>query len=106
YKQGKTDKVKPDSMTKQVGWFKEILELKDESYDASEFMEGVKGDIFSDKVYVFTPKGDVTELPQGSGPLDFAYSIHTDIGNKTVGAKINGKMVQLEIGRASCRKGV
>ncbi|XBG78269.1 hypothetical protein V4S31_03825 [Enterococcus cecorum] len=53
-------------MTKQVGWFKEILELKDESYDASEFMEGVKGDIFSDKVYVFTPKGDVTELPQGS----------------------------------------
>ena len=96
YKQGKTDKVKPDSMTKQVGWFKEILELKDESYDASEFMEGVKGDIFSDKVYVFTPKGDVTELPQGSGPLDFAYSIHTDIGNKTVGAKINGKMVQLD----------
>ena len=96
YKQGKTDKVKPDNMTKQVGWFKEILELKDESYDASEFMEGVKGDIFSDKVYVFTPKGDVTELPQGSGPLDFAYSIHTDIGNKTVGAKINGKMVQLD----------
>lgn len=96
YKEGKTEKVKPDKMTQQVGWFKEILELKDESYDASDFMEGVKGDIFSDKVYVFTPKGDVTELPQGSGPLDFAYSIHTDVGNKTTGAKVNGKMVQLD----------
>ncbi|MGX7132509.1 MULTISPECIES: RelA/SpoT family protein [Enterococcus] len=96
YKEGKTEKVKPDKMTQQVGWFKEILELQDDSYDASEFMEGVKGDIFSDKVYVFTPKGDVTELPQGSGPLDFAYSIHTDVGNKTTGAKINGKMVQLD----------
>ncbi len=51
-------------MTKQLSWFHEILELQDESYDASEFMEGVKGDIFSDKVYVFTPKGDVTELPK------------------------------------------
>lgn len=96
YKEGKTDKVKPDKMSKQVSWFNEILELQDESYDASEFMEGVKGDIFSDMVYVFTPKGDVTELPQGSGPLDFAYSIHTDVGNKTTGAKVNGKMVQLD----------
>lgn len=96
YKEGKIEKVKPDKMTQQVGWFREILELQDESYDASEFMEGVKGDIFSDKVYVFTPKGDVTELPQGSGPLDFSYSIHTDIGNKTTGAKVNGKMVQLD----------
>ena len=96
YKEGRTEKVEPDQMTKQLGWFHEILELKDESYDASEFMESVKGDIFSDKVFVFTPKGDVTELPKGSGPLDFAYSIHTEIGNKTTGAKVNGKMVQLD----------
>lgn len=96
YKEGKNEKVEPDGMTKQLSWFHEIIELQDESYDASEFMEGVKGDIFSDKVYVFTPKGDVTELPKGSGPLDFAYSIHTDVGNKTTGAKINGKMVQLD----------
>ena len=96
YKEGVTEKAKPDKMTQQVGWFKELLELQDESFDASEFMEGVKGDIFSDKVYVFTPKGDVSELPQGSGPLDFSYNIHTDIGNKTVGAKINGKIVQLD----------
>lgn len=96
YKEGHTEQVKTDAMTQQVGWFKELLELQDESFDASEFMEGVKGDIFSDKVYVFTPKGDVSELPKGSGPLDFAYNVHTDIGNKTVGAKINGKMVQLD----------
>ncbi len=96
YKEGHTEEIKPDAMTQQLGWFKEILELQDESFDASEFMEGVKGDIFSDKVYVFTPKGDVSELPKGSGPLDFAYNIHTDIGSKTVGAKVNGKMVQLD----------
>ncbi|MHC5247360.1 RelA/SpoT family protein [Enterococcus sp. HY326] len=96
YKEGKTDQVEPDNMSKQLSWFHELIELQDESYDASDFMEGVKGDIFSDKVYVFTPKGDVTELPKGSGPLDFAYSIHTDVGNKTTGAKVNGKMVQLD----------
>ncbi|MBO0470977.1 bifunctional (p)ppGpp synthetase/guanosine-3',5'-bis(diphosphate) 3'-pyrophosphohydrolase [Enterococcus sp. DIV0242_7C1] len=96
YKEGKTEKVDEDSDSKQLSWFREILELQDESYDASEFMESVKGDIFSDKVYVFTPTGEVTELPKGSGPLDFAYSVHTEIGNKTTGAKVNGKMVQLD----------
>lgn len=97
YKEGKTDKLEQqDGVSRQLGWFREIIELQDESYDASDFMESVKGDIFSDKVYVFTPKGDVTELPKGSGPLDFAYNIHTEIGNKTTGAKINGKMVPLD----------
>lgn len=96
YKEGYTDKLQPNEMTNQVGWFKELLELQDESFDASDFMESVKGDIFSDKVYVFTPKGDVSELPKGSGPLDFAYHVHTDVGNKTVGVKINGKMAQLD----------
>ncbi len=96
YKEGRTEQVESDAVSHQVSWFKELLELQDESFDASEFMESVKGDIFSDKVYVFTPKGDVSELPKGSGPLDFAFNIHTDIGKKTVGAKINGKMVQLD----------
>lgn len=96
YKEGKTDEVSADSGTQQLSWFREILELQDESHDAADFMESVKGDIFSDKVYVFTPKGDVTELKKGSGPLDFAYNIHTEIGNKTTGAKINGKMVPLD----------
>ncbi|MDF0480601.1 bifunctional (p)ppGpp synthetase/guanosine-3',5'-bis(diphosphate) 3'-pyrophosphohydrolase [Vagococcus sp. PNs007] len=96
YKEGKTDKQEEDQESKQLSWFHEIIELQDESYDAAEFMEGVKGDIFSDKVYVFTPKGDVTELPKGSVPLDFAYNIHTEVGNKTTGAKVNGKMVPLD----------
>ncbi|MGX7058476.1 RelA/SpoT family protein [Vagococcus humatus] len=94
YKEGKS--AKEDEDNRQLGWFREILELQAESYDASDFMESVKGDIFGDKVYVFTPKGDVTELPKGSCPLDFAYSIHTEIGNKTTGAKVNGKMVPLD----------
>ncbi|MGX7030377.1 RelA/SpoT family protein [Vagococcus zengguangii] len=96
YKEGKTDKVEENSEAKQLSWFRELIELQDESTNASDFMEGVKGDIFKDKVYVFTPKGDVTELPQGSGPLDFAYNVHTEVGNKTTGAKVNGKMVPLD----------
>ncbi len=95
YKEGKRDEVKYDSNGKKIDMFREILELGDETSDAADFMESVKGDIFSDRVYVFTPKGDVYELSQGSGPLDFAYTIHTEVGNKTVGAKVNGKIVPL-----------
>src|SRR5699024_8926990 len=95
YKEGITKKVEDGSMENKLSWFKDIIELQDESSNASDFMESVKEDIFRDKVYVFTPKGDVSELPSGSGPLDFAYHIHTEIGNKTVGAKINGKIVPL-----------
>jgi GTP pyrophosphokinase len=63
--------------------------------DAKEFMDTVKGDLFPDVVYVFTPRGDVKELQQGSTPVDFAYSVHTDIGHQCVGAKVNGKIVPL-----------
>jgi GTP pyrophosphokinase len=95
YKEGKRDEVKYDSNGHKIDMFREILELGDETSNAADFMEGVKGDIFSDRVYVFTPKGDVYELSKGSGPLDFAYTIHTEVGNKTVGAKVNGKIVPL-----------
>ncbi len=73
----------------------DLIDLQDDSKNASEFVESVKEDIFKDKVYVFTPKGDVVELPSGAGPLDFAYNIHTEIGHKTIGAKVNGKIVPL-----------
>lgn len=95
YKEGITRKVEDDSDGKKISWFRDIIELQDESSDASDFMESVKEDIFKDKVYVFTPKGDVSELPSGAGPLDFAFNIHTEIGNKTTGAKVNGKIVPL-----------
>lgn len=96
YKEGKTDGVKETTTGEKLNLFKEIIELQNESIDASDFMESVKGDLFSDRVYVFTPKGDVFELPKGAGPLDMAYSIHTEIGNHTTGAKVNGKIVPLD----------
>lgn len=96
YKEGKTDGVKETTTGEKLNLFKEIIELQNESSDASDFMESVKGDLFSDRVYVFTPKGDVFELPKGAGPLDMAYSIHTEIGNHTTGAKVNGKIVPLD----------
>ncbi|HUC91343.1 MAG TPA: bifunctional (p)ppGpp synthetase/guanosine-3',5'-bis(diphosphate) 3'-pyrophosphohydrolase [Paenibacillus sp.] len=80
----------------KVKWFREILELQNEARDASEFMESLKMDFFSDLVFVFTPKGEVFELPAGSVPLDFAYRIHTEVGNRTIGAKVNGRIVPLD----------
>lgn len=95
YKEGKkvTDSM---SFDKKLTWFREILEFQNNTNNAEEFMESLKIDLFSDMVFVFTPKGDVIELPSGSVPLDFAYRIHSEIGNKTIGAKVNGKMVTLD----------
>ncbi|GKS80486.1 GTP pyrophosphokinase [Ligilactobacillus pabuli] len=95
YKEGKKDAVNSTETGEKLNFFKEILEFQNESEDANDFMESVKGDLFSDRVYVFTPKGDVLELPKGSVPLDMAYSIHTEIGNHTTGTKVNGKIVPL-----------
>ncbi|TXL68070.1 bifunctional (p)ppGpp synthetase/guanosine-3',5'-bis(diphosphate) 3'-pyrophosphohydrolase [Cerasibacillus terrae] len=95
YKEGKQAKNGP-TFEKKLAWFREILEWQNETHDAEEFMESLKVDLFSDMVYVFTPKGDVIELPSGSVPIDFAYRIHTEIGNQTIGAKINSKMEPLD----------
>ncbi|KEF39401.1 (p)ppGpp synthetase, RelA/SpoT family [Schinkia azotoformans MEV2011] len=96
YKEGKQITQNRENLQEKMTWFREILEWQQDTNDAEEFMESLKIDLFSDMVFVFTPKGDVYELPRGSVPIDFAYRIHTEIGNKTIGAKVNGKMVPLD----------
>ncbi len=96
YKDGKEQGVAPGSFGDKMNWVREIIELQQESRDAAEFMESVKMDFFTDLVFVFTPKGEVFELPAGSVPLDFAYRIHTEVGNRTIGAKVNGRIVPLD----------
>lgn len=81
---------------KKLAWLRQLLEWQHDLRDAREFMESLKIDLFADAVFVFSPKGDVVELPAGSIPLDFAYRIHTDIGHRCVGAKVNGRIVPLE----------
>lgn len=81
--------------SKQFAWVRQLLEWQQDLRDPREFLETVKIDLFPDEVYVFTPKGDVKQLPVGSTPVDFAYSIHTQIGHQCVGAKVNGKIVPL-----------
>ena len=80
---------------KYFSWLRDLIHSQKDLPSAKEFLEAVKGNIFPDVVYVFTPKGDVIELPQDSTPVDFAYNIHTDIGHQCVGAKVNGKIVPL-----------
>ncbi|RBP68341.1 GTP pyrophosphokinase [Alkalibaculum bacchi] len=86
---------KEDSFEDKLVWLRQILEWQRELQDSSEFMETLKLDLFSDEVFVFTPKGDVMQFPKGATPLDFAYRVHSDIGNKCIGAKVNGKIVPL-----------
>ncbi|MCM8710444.1 bifunctional (p)ppGpp synthetase/guanosine-3',5'-bis(diphosphate) 3'-pyrophosphohydrolase [Clostridium sp. SYSU_GA19001] len=84
------------TLDSKLSWLREILEWQRDTSDAEEFMEGFKIDLFSDEVYVFTPKGSVINLPSEATPIDFAYRIHTDIGNRCIGAKVNGRMVPLD----------
>ena len=93
YKEGITS----DSNNEEVklAWIRQTLEWQQEVHDSKEFMDILKVDLFSNQVFVFTPKGDVIELPAGSTPLDFAYKIHSRVGEKCVGAKVNGKMVPI-----------
>ena len=95
YKEGITQRVDNDQLSEHISWFRDILELQSESRNASDFMDSIKEDIFKDKVYVFSPKGDVMELPSGSSTLDFAFHVHTEVGSKSMGAKVNGKIVPL-----------
>ena len=78
-----------------IGWLRQLIEWHRELSGAEEFLESVRTDVFSDQVFVYTPKGEIKDLPTGSTPLDFAYRIHTDLGHRCIGAKVNGRLVQL-----------
>ncbi len=92
YKEGKKEL---DETDKQMIWLREVLEWQRELSTPSEFLEYLKIDLFQDDVFVFTPKGELKQLPKGSTPLDFAYAVHSDVGNHCTGAKVNDKMVPL-----------
>jgi GTP diphosphokinase / guanosine-3',5'-bis(diphosphate) 3'-diphosphatase len=93
YKEGKT---RDKEFEEKLSWLRQILEWQSDLEEPHEFMENLKVDLFEDEVFVFTPKGDVISLPRGGTPVDFAYHIHTEIGDRCVGAKINGKIIPLE----------
>jgi guanosine-3',5'-bis(diphosphate) 3'-pyrophosphohydrolase len=92
YKEGVTDKT----LDQKMSWFRQMLEWQDELKDAKDFMESLKIDLFVDEVFVFTPKGDVFGMPNGSTPIDFAYRVHTEVGHRSVGARVNGRIVPLD----------
>ncbi len=93
YKEGVSNLKETDS---KFAWLRQLLEWQMDTRDENEFMETLKVDLFTDEVFVFTPKGDVVSLPFGSTPIDFAYNIHSAIGNKMIGAKINSKMEPID----------
>ncbi|MBQ8342268.1 MAG: bifunctional (p)ppGpp synthetase/guanosine-3',5'-bis(diphosphate) 3'-pyrophosphohydrolase, partial [Clostridia bacterium] len=93
YKSGASSK---EEMDKRLQWVSNLLETEDETRDPDEFMKAFKTDIFQDEIFVFTPKGDVITLPSGATVIDFAYAIHSAVGNKMVGAKINGMIVPID----------
>ncbi len=92
YKEKKSDK---DKFDQSLVWLRQLMEWQQEMKDPREFMESVRVDLFPDEVYVFTPKGDVKALPEGSTPIDFAFAVHTQVGQHCAGAKVNGKLVPL-----------
>lgn len=98
YKDGNMSGAMGDRSEEKLAWLKQILEWQRDMDDNTEFMNALKLDldIYTDQVYVFTPKGELITLPKGSTPIDYAYSIHSDIGNKMVGAKVNNKIVKVD----------
>ena len=94
YKEGITGN-QDAKMEQKLKWLRQMMEWEKDVQDPHEFLDALKDDVFNSQVYVFTPKGDVIELPAGSTPIDFAYRVHTNVGNKCTGAKINGKIVPI-----------
>ncbi len=96
YKEGSSTRDKDKKYDQKLSWLRQILEWQQDVKDTREFMESLKIDLFDDTVFVFTPKGAVIELPKGSCPVDFAYRVHTEVGHKCTGAKVNGRIVPLD----------
>ncbi len=92
----KEKRQKQDELDQKLDWIRQVLEAQADSSEPSEFLEHVKADVLSSEVFVFTPKGDVVSLPNGSTPIDFAYTIHTEIGNHFVGAMVNNRIVPID----------
>jgi len=92
YKEG----IKKDDFEEKLNWLRQMLDWQQETKDPKEFMESLKIDLYTDEVFVFTPKGDVVNLPKGSTPIDLAYRVHSAVGNRCVGAKVNGRIVPLD----------
>lgn len=93
YKEGV---VRDEDYERRIRWLRSLMEWRQDVIDAGEFVDGLKSDVFEDRVYVFTPRGDIIDLPSGSTPIDFAYHVHTDVGHRCRGAKVNGKLVALD----------
>ena len=93
YKEGSKSDARADA---KVAWLRQLMEWRDQVADAEEFVESMKSDVFKEQIYVFTPAGDVIELPGGATPVDFAYRIHTEVGHQCVGAKVNDQLVPLD----------
>ncbi len=93
YKGGK--KEKQETIDKKLAWIREVLDNQNETSDPEQFMDSIKVDLYVNEVFVYTPDGDVFELPSGSTPIDFAYKVHSEVGHQCVGAKVNGKIVPL-----------
>lgn len=85
-----------DEVAEKFNWLRELVNLHQQTHNPDEFLEDVKTDLFDSEIYVFTPKGDVKELPDGATPIDFAYSVHTDVGHRIVAARVNGRLVSLK----------
>jgi len=93
YKEGKNA---ADGLDNKLYWLRQILDWQNDTRDSEEFIKSLKVDLFSEEIFVFTPKGEIVDLPRGATPIDFAYRIHSAVGNKCVGAKVNGRIVTLD----------
>ena len=93
---GSVKTVMQNEMEQKLQFFRSIMDLKNTEENAEEFVNSVKEDVLQNTIYIFTPLGDVIELPNGSTPIDFAYKVHTDVGNKTTGALVNSHIVPLD----------